>query len=263
MFFGLSEVGSHQSGSAATICIKEFPPSSELQLRGEGRVEVSKLSSVRDESQSSPEIFVEASAESLIESKTTTQTAPLEKILTILRTRKIIKYAVGKVVLDFGCGAHMRSLEVIGSRAQRRYGLDSFFKDEKPFTTADGVTGVGSFSDLKDVLKSNGDQITCIISLACFEHMESYELKSVLAVLHEFSSEDAVLVGTVPTPRAKPVLEFLSYKLRLIDPSQIEDHKVYYNRTMFEDVLEGTGWKISEYDLFQFGMNSFFRFTKA
>ena len=77
------------------------------------------------------------------------------------------------------------------------------------------------------------------------------------------SSDDAVLLATVPTPWAKPVLEFLSYKLRLIDPSQIKDHEVYYNKTMLENALQGTGWKLDFYKRFQFGMNSFFQLKKT
>ena len=58
-------------------------------------------------------------------------------------------------------------------------------------------------------------------------------------------------------------LEFLSYKLRLIDPSQIKDHEVYYNKTMLENALQGTGWKLDFYKRFQFGMNSFFQLKKT
>lgn len=202
------------------------------------------------------------SSDGLIASKTTTQHAPLEKFLTVLRTKKILPYVHDACVLDFGCGAHLKTLRTIGSRARARYGIDSVFKGKSAHKTADGITIAGSFSDLQTQLRANKDEISCVVSLACFEHLETHEFPSLLKELHDISRNDAVLVGTVPTPLGKPVLEFLSYKLKLIDPSQIEDHKVYYDRVTLTKALQGTGWELSEYRTFQFGMNSFFVFKK-
>lgn len=202
-------------------------------------------------------------SDSLIASKSTTQRAPLEKLLTHLRTRKVLAYTQDAVVLDFGCGAHLKTLRTIGNRANARYGIDSVFKGRDAFTTPDQISVSGAFSQLSQMLKEHKRTINRIVSLACFEHLEAQELKSVLRELHKVSSDDAVLIGTVPTPPAKPVLEFLSYKLRLIDPTQIEDHKVYYNRRTLENALLGTGWTMQKYRTFQIGMNSFFVFHKV
>ena len=171
-------------------------------------------------------------------------------------------YTKDAVVLDFGCGAHLKTLRTIGNRASARYGIDSVFKGRESFTTADQISVTGAFSQLSTLLKEHSRTINRIVSLACFEHLEAHELQLVLAELHKVSSEDAILVGTVPTPAAKPVLEFLSYKLKLIDPTQIEDHKVYYNKKTLEAALPGTGWRLQSYKTFQFGMNSFFVFHK-
>ena len=201
--------------------------------------------------------------EHLIESKVTTQRAPLEFLLTYLRSRKILPYVKNANVLDFGCGAHLRTLHAIGNRATHRIGLDSYYKNDKPLRTPEGIEVVGSFADLRSHLDQNGKTINVILSLACFEHFETKIFKGILDELALISSDDAVLLATVPTPWAKPVLEFLSYKLRLIDPSQIKDHEVYYNKTMLENALQGTGWKLDFYKRFQFGMNSFFQLKKT
>jgi hypothetical protein len=201
-------------------------------------------------------------SDQLIESKTTTQHALLEKLLTTLRTNKIKPYITGQNVLDFGCGAYLRTLRAISPEGRHRIGIDSVFKNRPIYTTDDKITVVGSFSGLKNFLDTQRKKIDCIISLACFEHFEMNDLKILLKELAAVSNSHAILIGTVPTPPAKPVLEFLSYRLGLIDRSQIEDHRVYYDKETLSDVLEGTGWIFAEYKTFQFGMNSFFRFSK-
>jgi hypothetical protein len=199
----------------------------------------------------------------IIASKSTTQRAPLERLLTYLRTRKILPFVRGACVLDFGCGLHLRTLRAVGLRTSARYGIDSAFTKVKAHKTTDGIGVSGSFSELKSMLASDHIEIDCIVSLACFEHLDVEECQSVLRELHSVSTSRAILVGTVPTPPAKPVLEFLSYRLGLIDRSQIEDHKIYYDKAGLQHALLNTGWQMAEYKTFQFGMNSFFKLVKS
>lgn len=206
---------------------------------------------------------LEHASQPLIEAKETTQKAPLERLLTQLRTRKIVPYVHAKAVLDFGCGRHLTTLRALQGRATARYGIDSAFVKIKSHKTSDGIGVVGSFDDLRVMLKTDNESIQCILSLACFEHLEPENCRHVLKELAAVAADDAILVGTVPTPPAKPVLEFLSYRLGLIDRSQIEDHKIYYDQKTLSDMITGTGWKMAEYRKFQFGMNSFFRLGRT
>jgi hypothetical protein len=48
----------------------------------------------------------------------------------------------------------------------------------------------------------------------------------------------------------------LSFKLGLIDPSQIRDHKVYYDDLWLKEILGETAWSLSFYKTFQLGLNS-------
>ncbi|MCX6126889.1 MAG: class I SAM-dependent methyltransferase [Proteobacteria bacterium] len=203
------------------------------------------------------------SPDSVISSKTTTQHAPLERLLTWFRIRKVLPYVKSKaVVLDFGCGRHLGALRALKSIASVRIGVDSCFKNLPAEESSDGILACGSFLEVEQALQLKGARVDTILSLACFEHLEQHEFQGVLKQLDALSGIDCRLVGTVPTPWAKPVLEFLSYRLHLIDPSQIEDHKVYYDRAKIEQVLVGTTWLLTEYRLFQFAMNSFFVLKK-
>ena len=188
--------------------------------------------------------------------KRTTQHAPLEGLLTRHRTRKILPYAKGKRVLDFGCGAHLHTLRTLKNVATARIGFDRLFAGQPAQKTGDDITLIGCLEEIAN------RQINCVTALACFEHLEPDLFNTTLATLHHFTDEDAIVVGTVPTPPAKPLLEFLSYRLALIDRSQIEDHQVYYDRTLLANTVAKAGWQLDEYKLFQFGFNSFFCLRK-
>ena len=201
--------------------------------------------------------------EAIIASKTTTQHAPLEKLLTSLRIRRVVPYiSRDDVVLDFGCGQHLRALRALESKASTRLGLDSCFKSLNAPQVIDGCKVFGSFGALHEEISKLGRKIDAVLSLACFEHLDMEEFRAALSQLAQLTKPQARLIGTVPTPPAKPVLEFLSYKLHLIDPSQIEDHKIYYDKNLLVQSLEGTEWLLADYRTFQFGLNSFFVFKK-
>jgi len=66
------------------------------------------------------------------------------------------------------------------------------------------------------------------------------------------------LVLTVPGKRAKPVLEFLSYRLGIVNRAEIEDHKKYYDIIELENLAaEFSNLEIVRHKYFQLGMNNF------
>jgi 2-polyprenyl-3-methyl-5-hydroxy-6-metoxy-1,4-benzoquinol methylase len=64
--------------------------------------------------------------------------------------------------------------------------------------------------------------------LAVMEHLENDE--AILKECARLLKPGGGLLITVPSWYAKPVLEFLSFRLNLINPSEIRDHKRYYNK---------------------------------
>jgi 2-polyprenyl-3-methyl-5-hydroxy-6-metoxy-1,4-benzoquinol methylase len=62
---------------------------------------------------------------------------------------------------------------------------------------------------------------------------------------------------TVPSWYAKPVLEFLAYKLKIVSADEIMDHKRYYNRDdLFNLFKKIKGLKIEEHKYFQWKFNN-------
>ena len=184
----------------------------------------------------------------------TSQNAPLERILSYFRYKRTIKYIRNKKVLDFGCGIKNWNSEFIGKYPKLIHGLD---RSMQPSEEKDNFVEI--FKDIED-LPFNDYEI--VLSMAVFEHIDPFILIDILSELTDRTSKNAIIFGTTPTPLARPVLEFLSYKLKLIDESQVRDHEIYYDNFWFNKILSKTNWTLSYYKTFQFGLNSEFILSK-
>ena len=182
--------------------------------------------------------------------KSTTQSAPLERLLAAFRSSRLRDHVNQKRVLDFGCGRHAWAARSIKKKATLVHGVDASL--DKPEIVLDDVLLVQSIGQLPRA------DYQVIAALAVFEHIPPFDLVDVLHQLAKISTPDAIIAGTVPTPLARPVLEFLSLKLGLIDSSQINDHWVYYDDLWLKEIVALTPWKVQSYKLFQLGLNSEF-----
>lgn len=92
--------------------------------------------------------------------------------------------------------------------------------------------------------------------LAVLEHLDHP-----LAITREITrvlKPGGKLILTVPGKRAKPVLEFLSFKLGIVNRAEIEDHKKYYDLEELKELIRQIDpLEIIEHRHFQFGMNNF------
>lgn len=180
----------------------------------------------------------------------TTQEAPLEAFLAKARSRKIVHYLRNKNVLDFGCGKHAWIANAVYKYCKSIEGIEENYKAPSK------VGKVNVYPNLSYIQDSQ--KFDVILALAVFEHIDPFMLISILIEISRICSQNAVLVGTVPTPLARPLLEFLSYRLKLIDESQIRDHKVYYDDFWLSTIINKTPWRVTSYKKFQLGMNSIF-----
>lgn len=186
--------------------------------------------------------------------KSTTQDAPLERLLAASRASRLRKHVSDKKVLDFGCGRHAWAARSIQNKATLVHGVDASLPCDQ--LQIDNVLLFQSIHQLPL------DDYEIISALAVFEHIPPFDLVSVLHDLAQISAPNAKLLGTVPTPLSRPILEFLSLKLSLIDASQIMDHWVYYDDLWLKEIIALTPWNVSSYKLFQLGLNSEFILTK-
>ncbi|MDC3203572.1 class I SAM-dependent methyltransferase [Prochlorococcus sp. AH-716-B04] len=186
--------------------------------------------------------------------KITTQQAPLEKFLSYLRYKRTIEFIRNKKVIDFGCGISFWNEKFIGKYPKLIHGVDSSFLNLKSKNYP-----VEIYSKINDLPLFDYD---VVLSMAVFEHIRPFVLIDILDKLANKTSKNAIIFGTTPTPYSRPILEILSYKLKLIDESQIRDHKVYYDDFWLKNILLETDWKLKKYKTFQFGLNSEFILIK-
>ena len=177
----------------------------------------------------------------------------LEPVLSYLRISKVDRYInknSNPTVLDIGCGQKHLLLNRIKNNINKGYGID------------ENITSK-SFQNIKIINKNveNGipflnNEIDVVTILAVLEHLNNpvFILREIERVL----KPRGILLLTVPSSWSKPVLEFLAYKLSIIDPVQIKDHKTYYNYKKLSDIFSKVeGLFIKKHKYFQLFMNNF------
>ena len=99
--------------------------------------------------------------------------------------------------------------------------------------------------------------------LAVLEHIPLEEVDPLFREFRRILTDGGQILITTPTPAAKPVLEFLAFKLHLISEPEIADHRHYYSEADLRALAGRHGLEFSTYHNFLFGFNCFASFTKA
>ncbi|KAA8709813.1 class I SAM-dependent methyltransferase [Helicobacter canis] len=95
-----------------------------------------------------------------------------------------------------------------------------------------------------------------ITMLAVLEHL--HHPQAMLEEIARVLKPDGILLLTVPSHLAKPVLEFLAFRLKIVSEAEIADHKRYYNkRDLRELVASVPELTLTKHTYFQLGMNNF------
>lgn len=134
----------------------------------------------------------------------------LDKIIAKFRYIEVDKYVLeNTTIVDIGCGQEGSFLFRHKDKIKKGYGFD--FKIENH--EVDNITFINNNSLNKFPLESNS--IDTIFMNALLEHLDSPEelLLNALDIL----KKNGKIIMTTPTPPAKPILEFMAYKLHIIN----------------------------------------------
>jgi len=180
-----------------------------------------------------------------------------DKILSNYRLSVVIKYIEkDDVILDFGCGVQHYLLSRFKHRFKSGFGLDYDIKDYQ-----EGNIVLTNYK-YQGNLPLECNFFDKIFLLAVLEHIE---IKDVRALFLEFSrilKKNGRIIITTPTPRCKPILEFIAFKLKLVAVQEVTDHKHYYIGKEINDLAGRSGLKVIYSKLFQFGLNSLYVIEK-
>lgn len=183
----------------------------------------------------------------------------LDLLIGRWRLRQVQRhFQAGDTVLDFGCGHQALLLRTIAGRIRRGVGLDYDVADAR---LAPHVEILGRrFVDRLDFPDATFDRIAL---LAVIEHIPPADVPVLLAEFRRVLKPGGQLVLTTPTPAARPVLEFLAFRLRVISAPEIRDHKHYYSRADLLALADRHQFTCSRYATFQLGLNSVAVFDRA
>jgi len=152
-------------------------------------------------------------------------------------------------LLDFGCGWEARLLKDVEPYISRGVGIDR----RAPAVESDKLTTLRV--DLEATLPFEPDTFDVITMLAVLEHLN--DPLRVLGEIRRVLSPRGTLILTVPSHAAKPVLEFLAYRLHLVSHAEIADHKRYYGRRDLDALAAQAGFRMRAHRYFQLGFNNF------
>ena len=176
----------------------------------------------------------------------------LDKFLRLYRlstVKPFIKRYDKCKLLDIGCGFEAKFLRSIENYIDYGVGID--FKPPEIHTP--------KLKTVKSVLEKDlpfeDKSFDIVTMLAVLEHI-TFEIE-ILKEVKRVLKDNGILILTVPSHTAKPVLEFLAFKLKIIDRLEIEDHKRYYNKNDILNSAKLSGFTLEKHRYFQFGFNNF------
>ena len=165
------------------------------------------------------------------------------------RYAEIVKHLLTPaIVCDIGCGMSGEFLHLISSRIDRGYGFD-----RKVQSKTVGNIQLQSVSDMNAGLPLADESVDHVTMIALIEHLAEPQL--LLKEAKRILKPGGRLIISTPTPKAKPILEFLAFRLKIIAAHEIADHKFYYQATSLRQCLEQEGFKNIIGTTFQFGFN--------
>jgi len=173
-----------------------------------------------------------------------------DKVIAMMRFSLAEKYiAKDSVLVDIGCGINGDFLKYMSKKIKAGYGFDykisSHSKDNISFINIDNIEQGIPLED------NRADYATL---LALIEHLDRPNnlIKEVYRVL----KPGGLIILTTPAPKAKWLLEFLAYRLKIIAKSEISDHKHYFQKYELVAMLNMEGFTNIRVSSFQLGFNT-------
>lgn len=176
----------------------------------------------------------------------------LEPVLRKLRIRKVlstIRHYPDCRLLDVGCGWDYRLLKTIEPYIKSGIGID--FKVQE--SESEKIKTIQMF--MSGTLPFAAESFDVITLLAVLEHLSNP--LGMVKEIERILKKNGRLVMTVPSKAAQPVLEFLSYRLKIVSADEIRGHKKYYDYNDLEKLFSQTGMIMEHHRYFQMGMNNF------
>tara|TARA_B110000503_G_scaffold65638_1_gene103085 strand:+ start:577 stop:1152 length:576 start_codon:yes stop_codon:yes gene_type:complete len=177
----------------------------------------------------------------------------LDQFIAYLRNKELLKNSriKGKKIIDFGCGSNFQDMEKRYKDAQQvilidRWGKNFSKKNVTFINYKDKLTNIDH--ELKE------EKFDIIILAAVIEHLDKPE--NVIMHMKKFLNNDGYFLLTAPSVHSKWLIEFLAFKLGVINADLVREHKRYYNKKEYETLSAKSGCELEEFYFFELGMNT-------
>lgn len=174
-----------------------------------------------------------------------------------LSRRRILRYLPRRDdlnIVDLGCGYHATLLHALVPQASAGLGVDVRISPEAreiPKLSFMEGTIESALPELED------GRFDVVLLISVLEHL--WETLPVLEHCRRILRPGGVLMVNVPTWRGKWFLEFSAFRLGTSPAVEMDDHKMYYNKSDLWPLLVRAGFKPSRLRLryHKFGLNLF------
>lgn len=173
----------------------------------------------------------------------------LDSIIYRIRTGVVKKnIKSGVVICDLGCRKGASFLREILPNIKYGYGFDIDAVDLKEEKIE---TKKLDFDSGKIPL--NNESVDCVIMSAVLEHLNNPE--NIVKEANRILKKEGVFIITTPSIYSKPVIEFLAFKLGIINKADILEHKKYFKASEIVDLFYKCGFlkeniKCSYFEMF-------------
>lgn len=178
----------------------------------------------------------------------------LDKLLRFFRMRPITRHLPREFhhLLDIGSGPRPWFLNLDPARY---HGLSITALDKRawPLPARAGLNVIQF--ELDDRLPFETEAFDLITMFATLEHLANPE--AIIREVHRALVPGGTLLLTTPSRLSKPLLEFLAFRLHLIDEEEIADHKRYFTKRDLQALLIQNGFPESRTQYFELGFNLF------
>ena len=153
-------------------------------------------------------------------------------------------------MVDLGCGYRGDFLKLISDKIKNGIGIDLSVTDK---IISANISLYRSNLNYKIPLKNNFADI--VLALATIEHLDNPQ--NLLREAYRVLKKNGLLIITTPSPKSKPLLEFMAYTLKIISQIEIADHKRYYQTPDLLKYIAEAGFNKNDIHVayFQFGFN--------
>lgn len=184
----------------------------------------------------------------------------LDRLIRFWRVRSLLPHLpqpLGRL-LDIGCGPVPWFL--VADPAMRA-GASITAIDRRPYRFGPDAGFQFMGQAIERHLPFPDASFDCVTMLAVVEHLAYPE--AVVGEICRVLRPGGTLLITTPSCASKSVLEFLAFRLHLIDEEEIADHQQYFSKRTLEALLLGQGFSVPVLKHFEFGFNIFAKAIRA